>query len=419
LRDGGLFWWNAANMRANLYGDTLNPREFSWSFSLSLTTAPDILFAALGIFTIIAELSYGMVLFSRMARRIWPVLAMMMHLGILLLQRILFLDLILIQFVFFDFSRIRKAIGQRLARRRGPIQILYDGSCGYCRRSVRLLACLDMFQRLEFLDFRVLDLNEYNRARALKLESANLEKEMYVVSRGEAYHGFYGYRAIVLAVPLFWLMAPWLFLPIVSSMSAWIYGFIARHPMNPFNCDSHVPRQAMEGVGVASFPHRNSAFREFRYSLALAAIVLVTAVCWRYHVEFFPLTSWDVYSYSDVSGKVTYVKVSGRDDSGKTFHARLEDGIGALSYDARYSRVLQNCFGRPAAVDVCKKFLTASASAYNKKVLPGRRLMQYEIQKWTWDFRNHPTDPQYGNLTDRFVFAINGRDSAVNLTESQ
>src|SRR5262249_16053782 len=173
---------------------------------------------------------------------------------------------------------------------------------------VRLLACLDVFHRLEFIDFRVLDLNDYNRVRALKLESANLEKEMYVISREGTYHGFYGFRAIVLAVPLFWLMAPWLFLPIVSSVSAWIYGFMARHRMNPFNCDFHAPRQPMEEVGVASFAHRNSAFREFRYALALSAIVLVSAVCWRYHVEFFPLTSWDVYSYSDVSGKVTYVK---------------------------------------------------------------------------------------------------------------
>jgi hypothetical protein len=32
---------------------------------------------------------------------------------------------------------------------------------------------------------------------------------------------------------------------------------------------------------------------------------------------------------------------------------------------------------------------------------------QYEIQVWTWDFRSYPFDPNYGNLTDRFVFEIN------------
>jgi hypothetical protein len=89
-----------------------------------------------------------------------------------------------------------------------------------------------------------------------------------------------------------------------------------------------------------------------------------------------------------------------------SFPARIEDGIGALSYDGRYSRVIQKCFGQPADVDVCKKFLTANASAYNKRALPGGKLTHYEIQKWTWDFRNNPSDPKYGNLTDRLILEI-------------
>src|SRR5262249_58454026 len=132
------------------------------------------------------------------------------HVGIVLLQRILFPDLILIQFVFFIFGIIRKAIGQWLARRRGPVQILYDGSCPFCRRTVRLLACLDLFQRLQFSNFRVLDLADYNRAHALNLTLASLEKETYVISGGRAHRGFYGYRAIALSVPVFWPIAPWL-----------------------------------------------------------------------------------------------------------------------------------------------------------------------------------------------------------------
>ena len=33
-------------------------------------------------------------------------------------------------------------------------------------------------------------------------------------------------------------------------------------------------------------------------------------------------------------------------------------------------------------------------------------MTRYEIEKWTWDFRNKPSDPQYGNLTDRFIVDI-------------
>jgi len=406
LRDGGLFWWNATNMRANLYGDTLNPREFNWAFSLSLASAPDILFVLLGIFSIAAELSFGMVLFSRTARWIFPVLAMMMHTGILLLQRILFLDLILIQLVFFDFTRIRKAIGQRLALRRGRIQVLYDGFCPLCRRTIRLLACLDLFQRLQFLDFRLLDLSEYNRSQALNLNPANLEKEMYVVSRGQAYHGFYGYRLIALAVPVFWLFAPWLFVPLVSSLGASIYGFVARNRMKLLMCDSHCPVQPSEETGAVGVAAKNSVYRGFGYTLAVSGITVIAFLVWFYHVEFYPFTSWDVYSYSDTSGRVTYMKVFARYESGMIFPARLEDGIGALSYDGRYSRVIQKCFGQPTDVNVCKKFLTASASAYDRKAPPGGKVTQYEIQKWIWDFRKNPSDPQYGNLADRFIFQI-------------
>src|SRR5262249_40310069 len=263
LRDGGFFWWDATNMRANLYGDTLNPREFNWAFSLSLVPAPDILFALLGIFSLVAELTYGMVLFSRTARWIFPVVAMMMHTGILLLQRILFLDLILIQPVFFDFTAIRRAIGQRLALRRGRIQVLYDGFCPLCRRTVRLLDCLDIFQRLQFLDFRLLDLNEYNRGQALNLEAGKLEKEMYVISRGQAYHGFYGYLVIALALPVFWLFAPWLFMPLVSSLGASIYGFIARNRTKLFRCDSHCPVQPFEETGTSGVAVKNSVYQRF------------------------------------------------------------------------------------------------------------------------------------------------------------
>lgn len=100
------------------------------------------------------------------------------------------------------------------------------------------------------------------------------------------------------------------------------------------------------------------------------------------------------------------MKVFARDESGVISPARLEDAIGALSYDGRYSRVIQKCFGQPTDVNVCKKFLTASASAYDKKAPPGGKVTQYEIQKWIWDFRKNPSDPQYGNLADRFILQI-------------
>jgi predicted DCC family thiol-disulfide oxidoreductase YuxK len=408
LQDGGFFWWNPTNMRANLYLDTLNPREFDWALSLHLVHVPDILFALMGLFTLFSETFFGLVLFSHVARRIFPIAAIVMHIGIFLLQRILFLDLLLLQLVFFDFTPIRKAIGGRLAIKRGRLQILYDGLCPLCCRTMRLLTGFDLFTRLEFLDFRRLNLKEYNRTHMLNLAPKDLQEEMYVIFRGQAYRGFYGYRRIALALPALWLLVPWLFLPGISSLGALVYGYVARHRLKFLWCDSHCPVQPPEEGESAKVTPTSDAPRGFGYALAASGIILVALLCWFYRIEFYPFTSWHLYAGSETSGKVEYYKVFGRHESGASSPARLEDGIGALALDGRYTPFLTKCFGEgPSDVEICKKFLSASASAYNKKARPGGRMTQYEIQAWTWDFRSYPFDPHYGNLTDRFVFEIN------------
>jgi len=409
LQEGGFYWWNATNMRTNLYGDTLNPREFDWALSLHLAHVPDIFLALLGIFALSSETLFGMVLFSRVARRIFPVAAVLMHIGIFLMQRILFFDLILLQLVFFDFTPVRKAIGARLAIKRGRLQVLYDGLCPFCRRTVRLLTSLDLFTRLEFLDFRRLDLDDYNRRSGLNLALRDLEEEMYVVCRGKAYRGFGGYRRIALAVPAFWALAPWLFLPGISFMGASVYGRVARNRQKVVWCDSHCPVRPSEEGASAEVVTTGRPDRGFGYALAVSAITVVALLCWFYRIEYYPLTSWHLYSASDTSGKVEYKKVLARYESGETSPARLEEGIGALALDGRYSPALDMCIEQRQLkdVEICKKFLRAEASAYNRKARPGRKVKAYEIQVWIWDFRSNPGDPHYGNMTKRFTFEIN------------
>jgi predicted DCC family thiol-disulfide oxidoreductase YuxK len=408
LVDGGLFWWNPINMRTNLYMDTLNPREFDWALSLYLTHAPDILFSLIGLFALFSETFFGLVLFSRVARRIFPVAAIMMHTGIFLLQRILFFDLILLQFVFFDFTPIRKALGGRLASKRGRLQVLYDGLCPLCCRTVRLLACFDLFTRLEFFDFRRLDLNDYNRRLGLNLAPGELEKEMLVICRGQAYRGFYGYRRLALAVPALWPLAPWLFLPGISSLGVWVYGYVARNRLQFLWRGSHDPARPSEGGEPAKVTTTGDVGRGFGYALAVSGIIVVALLCWFFRIEFYPFTSWHLYSGLNTSGKVQYWKVFARHESGVSSRARFEDTIGALALDNRYAVYVDKCFEeQPGEVESCKKFLRAAAAAYNKKVQPGERVTQYEIQIWSWDFLSYPFDPNYGKLTDRFAFEIN------------
>lgn len=190
LRIGGFFWWNATNIRSTLYADGLNSTQFDWGLSPYFTNVPDILVALFGIFGLVSELSFPLVLFSSFARRILPFGIMMLHLGIFFLQNVPFFDLIALQLIFFDFTKMRMWVARRIARRSQPIEVLYDGLCPFCRRVIRLLDGFDLFDKLEFVNFRSLDLTQYNRDRSLNLKLTELDEEMYVISKGKPYPGF-------------------------------------------------------------------------------------------------------------------------------------------------------------------------------------------------------------------------------------
>jgi predicted DCC family thiol-disulfide oxidoreductase YuxK len=411
LADGGIFWWNATNMRKIVFQDALNPAWWNWNLGLYLLPAPDIVFIMLGITGLFGELGYVTVLFSRVARRIFPIAMMMVHTGIFFLQSVAFFDLILLQLIFFDFTKIRKAVGQRLAVSRGSIQVLYDGFCPFCRRTVRLLDCLDLFERLEFIDFHQLNLSQYNHRQSLDLKRGDLEEEMYVVSQGRAYRGFYGYRVIALALPAFWLLAPWLFLPGITSLGVMVYRYVARNRLKIVKCDSQCTINPSSGSGATvALPVKTPA-RSFYYPLLVASLTVFLLLSWIYRVEFYPFTAWQLYTKSETSGDVTYYKMLAHHESGVISHAHLDRAIGVMN-NGRYRRVLRNCF-KPTKVDICQKYLTASGSAYNSKAGPGEKVMQFEIQKWTWNFLSNPSGPEQGNLENRFVYEIK------NMTDSK
>ena len=94
LCNGGPRWWHPDHMRSILYLDSLNPMAFDWGLSLRFTGAPDVWFTLLGLVAVLSEVAMVSVLFWRGAKRVMPVLMIGIHLGIWLLQNILFFDLI-------------------------------------------------------------------------------------------------------------------------------------------------------------------------------------------------------------------------------------------------------------------------------------------------------------------------------------
>ena len=423
LRYGGLSWWDPEGLRATFYEDSLIPREYDWAWSLSLTPAHDPLIGSMGIFVIVFESLWIVVLFSRIARKIWPVLTVMFHTAVFIFQKILFLDLILMQAVFYNFTGVRQAIARRLETSYGRIQILYDGHCPLCNRTVRTLNFFDLFARLEFLDFRRLDLAEYNRRYKFALTIQDLDREMYVISRGQADVGYYGYRVLALALPAFWPLSPLLFVPGVSWVGERVYGSIARNRLALLKCDAHCPSMPVGASNSPVVSQPSARPQGFGYAFIITGFSVISAISFFYKVEFYPLTAWHLYAKLNSSGAITYHKVFGHQPSGAIVPVRLEDAIGAHRYDARNRQKLKQCIDGvreernlvvSKKVEICKKFLTANGMAYNEKSPPNPTLTHLEVQEWVWDFRANPSDPEHGKVTDRIVVEIEPVSTTAN-----
>jgi len=416
IRLGGLSWGDADGLRATFYEDTLYPREYDWSWSLYLIKAPDSLFIFLSVFVLLFESLWIMVLFSSTVRKIWPVLTAAFHTGVLILQKILFLDLILLQAIFYDFTGLRKAIGRRLVTSYGRIQILFDGHCPLCNRTIRVLGFFDFFARLEFLDFRRLDLAEYNRHHKLSLTIDDLDREMYVISRGQAYIGYYGYRVLALALPAFWPLIPLLFSPGVSWIGERVYGYIARNRLALLHCNAHCPTMPLENGDSRSISQISSGLQPLRYAWLITVFCVVSAISFFYRVELYPvMTSWHLYAALNTSGEISYFKTVGRQASGATVPVRVGDSVGALRWDSRDTRLLKQCFSGQSDekggitrtdLDACKKFLVVSGSIYNKKSPSDRKITQLEVQEWVWDFHSNPSDPDHGTVRNSMTVEI-------------
>lgn len=105
VRHGGIGWWDGVNLKAKILGDALQVGSFDFPFLPLIGATPVFVFSLMGIATLLVEGGMILVPFSAWARRLLPLGVMGLHLGIFLAQEILFLDLILIQLVFFDHRR--------------------------------------------------------------------------------------------------------------------------------------------------------------------------------------------------------------------------------------------------------------------------------------------------------------------------
>ncbi|MGB7158460.1 MAG: DCC1-like thiol-disulfide oxidoreductase family protein [Tepidisphaeraceae bacterium] len=412
-------WWEGINLQTILFTDALRPGKSGQDFILQHAWLPTWAFTVMGVMTVVIEVGFGLVLISRVARMIWPIMAIGMHVGIQVLQSILFWDLIVLQVMFYDWTKARHRIGRWLYAKRGSIDVLYDGRCSICRRSVRLLRSWDLFDRLNYLDFRTLDIAAYNAHRGVTLDEGELDKAMHVVWRGRVTSGFEGCRTIASALPVFWVIVPLLYLPGLSHLGAIGYRWLARNRMAFHTCDpngacalpGHEALIAMPQTSTSSVEARSAAeLRDLplRRKL-LGPLVVISVTCfmlgaWAVRLEWYPFTSMQMFSTHSNTGIVTYYRALMTDVWGFTYEARLEKMGRGVS---RYRPILSGGFYDAAGRRKCIDMLEFCGRTHNDSN-PPNPVAKLEVEKRRWDFVHDRQDPAFGKVVERIAVTFDG-----------
>ncbi len=103
-------------------------------------------------------------------------------------------------------------LGAWWKRKMGPMEMIYDGRCKFCVRSMASFLAFDNLSQIATRDFRI--------APSPAVSDEKMEKALHLVlPDGTALPGFEAYRYAVLRVPGLWWMVPLFYLP---GLSRWI-----------------------------------------------------------------------------------------------------------------------------------------------------------------------------------------------------
>lgn len=122
--------------------------------------------------------------------------------------------------------------------------LLYDGSCEFCRRGVRLLDRLDWLNRLQFANLR--DPNQWPESH-VELDADRMIEEMHLVTPDgkDVYAGYDAFRWIAARMPSTWAIWPFLFIPGVPQIGRRIYAWVAKNRFGLVSCQD----------GACELPH--------------------------------------------------------------------------------------------------------------------------------------------------------------------
>jgi len=117
------------------------------------------------------------------------------------------------------------------------LDIIYDGRCGFCVRSLKVCRALDLRRALRYHDANA---RQQIAARFPELGRADFENAMFAVAPDRSVtRGFFAFRRILWESPLMWPLIPVFYFPGAAVIGPRVYAWVARNRRR-FGCESDV-----------------------------------------------------------------------------------------------------------------------------------------------------------------------------------
>jgi predicted DCC family thiol-disulfide oxidoreductase YuxK len=172
--------------------------------------------------TIVIELAYVFLIWQRRTRPYLLLDALLLHVMFAVLMGLFYFSFVMMMgHMSFIYPEWLARLGQAWKRRFGDMEMIYDGRCGFCYRSMVWFLSFDGLGQIRVRDFRT------NPSPVVSDE--RMEKALHLVlPDGRTLPGFEAYRYVVLRVPGLWWQIPFFYMPVLSRMIGQpLYNWIA------------------------------------------------------------------------------------------------------------------------------------------------------------------------------------------------
>jgi predicted DCC family thiol-disulfide oxidoreductase YuxK len=172
--------------------------------------------------TVLIEIAYPFLIWQQRARPYMLAAAIFLHLNFAIFMGLIYFSFVMIMgHMSFVRPEWLARLGEAWKRKMGEMEMIYDGRCGFCVRSMAWFLSFDGLGQIKIRDFRT------NPSPVVS--DAQVEKALYLVlPDGRALPGFDAYRYVVLRVPGLWWQIPFFYIPVFSRLLGRpIYNWIA------------------------------------------------------------------------------------------------------------------------------------------------------------------------------------------------